>query len=66
MNPGEGLGRGILEVVMAIISISLITLLLNKSEATTQVIQSGSSALDTLLKTVTLQNGMGSMAFQGQ
>jgi hypothetical protein len=66
MNPGEGLGRGILEVVMAIISISLITLLLNKSEATTQVIQSGSSALDTLLKTVTLQNGMGSMAFNGQ
>lgn len=53
---GNGLGSGILEVAMALLGIALVALLINKSQNTSQIIQSASSGFNTLLQTVTLQN----------
>lgn len=56
----DGLGKGILEVAMALLGIALIALLVGNASKTTQVVSSATSGFNELLKTVTLQNGMGS------
>ena len=54
----EGLGKGLLEIVMALIGISLIALLIRNSSGTTQVLSSAGSTLDQLLRTVSAGNSM--------
>lgn len=57
---------GIFEIAGALIGIALIALLINRSRGTAQVIQAGSSGLDRLLRTVTLQNsGLSTGSFGG-
>jgi len=48
--------KEVTEIIMAIIGIALIALLLNPRANTVQVVDTGASALDKLLRTVTLQN----------
>jgi hypothetical protein len=55
-SPASELMSGVFEIVMAIVGIALIALLINRSKDTATVVQSGASALDRLLRTVTLQN----------
>ena len=54
-----GLGGGLLQIVMAILSIALIALLLNRSKDVTSIVSGAGSTLDKLINTVTLQNTMG-------
>lgn len=51
-----GIGQGLMEIASALLAIALIALLLNKSQNASQLVSSGTSAFDELLKTVTLQN----------
>lgn len=53
----NGIGSGIMEIVTALIGVALIALLINKSQNTSQLIQTGGNTLNDLLRTVTLQNG---------
>ncbi len=54
-----GLGAGIMEIASALLAITLIALLLNKSSDATALITSSSTAFGDLLKIVSMQNGMG-------
>lgn len=51
--------RDITEIVMAIIGVALIALLVNPKANTTAVVTASGSTLNSLLQTVTLQNGVG-------
>jgi len=55
----NGLGSGIMEIITALIGIALITLLVNKADNASKLIQTGGDTLNTLLRTVTLSNGYG-------
>lgn len=55
------IGSGILEVAMALIGVALIALLVNRATDTSQIISSATGGFNTLLQTVTLQNGMGTL-----
>ncbi len=51
-----GIGKGILEIAMALIAIALIALIVSHASGTSQVISSGTSGFAKLLNVVTLQN----------
>lgn len=55
--PASELMKGVFEIAMALVGVSLIALLIGRSRDTATVVESGASALDRLLRTVTLQNG---------
>lgn len=50
---------GIMEIATALIGIALIALLINRSSDTAKVIGAATGGFNTLLQTVTLQNGSG-------
>jgi hypothetical protein len=50
-----GIGKGLLEIAFALMSIALIALLLSRSRDTATVVKSISSNFNELLRTVTLQ-----------
>lgn len=52
-----GIGSGLLEIASGLLGIALIALLLNRSRDASQLIKSGGSTFDALLRTVTLQGG---------
>jgi hypothetical protein len=54
-----GLGGGIMEIASALLAITLIALLLNKSSQAANLVTSSSDAFAKLLQTVSMQNGMG-------
>lgn len=54
-----GIGSGLMEIASALLAITLIALLLNKSSEATTLITSSSTAFGDLLKTVSMQNSMG-------
>ena len=56
----NGIGSGILEIAMALIGVALLALLVGNSKQTTAVISQAGNTFNDLLRTVTLQNGMGS------
>lgn len=59
-----GIGAGLMEIASALLAIALIALLLNRSKDASQLVTSGAGAFNTLLNTVTLQNGgLGSMNY---
>ena len=60
-----GIGRGMLEIAFGLMSISLIALLLNRSQDTATVVSSVATNFNTLLRTVTLQgtSGIGRVNF---
>lgn len=55
----NGLGSGVLEIAMALIGVALLALLVGNSSKTTAIISQAGDTFNTLLQTVTLQNGMG-------
>lgn len=55
----EGLGKGVLEIVMALIGISLVALLIRNASGTAQVVSSAGSTLNDLLRTVSAGNSIG-------
>lgn len=59
----NGIGSGILEIAMALIGIALIALLIGNASKTTQIISTAGNTFNDLLRTVTLQNGMGISTF---
>lgn len=54
-----GIGAGIMEIASALLAITLIALLLNKSEAAVSLVTNSADAFGDLLKTVSMQNSMG-------
>lgn len=54
----NGLGSGILEIVMALIGVAVIALLVGNASKTSQLVSTAGSTLNDLLKTVTLSNSM--------
>lgn len=56
----NSIGSGIMEIATALLGIALIALLINKASDTTKIIETSGNTFNDLLKTVTLQNGMGS------
>jgi len=56
-----GLGAGIMEIASALLAITLIALLLNKSGEATSLVTSASDSFAKLLQTVSMQNGMGGL-----
>lgn len=54
-----GIGAGIMEIASALLAITLIALLLNKSSQAATLVTSSSDAFNKLLQTVSMQNGMG-------
>lgn len=54
-----GIGAGIMEIASALLAITLIALLLNKSSQAATLVTSSSDAFANLLKVVSMQNGMG-------
>lgn len=57
------IGRGIMEIAMGLLAIAMIALLVNRAKDTSQVISSAAGGFNSLLRTVTLQNGL--PAYQG-
>jgi uncharacterized protein YoxC len=55
----NGLGSGILEIAMALIGVALLALLVGNASKTTAIISQAGDTFNSLLQTVTLQNGMG-------
>lgn len=55
----NGIGSGIMEIATALLGIALIALLINRASDTSKLIETGGNTFNDLLKTVTLQNGMG-------
>lgn len=53
----NGLGSGILEIAMALIGVALLALLVGNSSKTTAIISQAGDTFNSLLQTVTLQNG---------
>ena len=53
---GEGLGRGILEVAMALIGVALVALLVRNSSGAGQLVQTTGNTFNTLLNTVSAGN----------
>jgi hypothetical protein len=56
MNDGL---RGIFEIATALIGVAVLALLLNPQAKTVDVVRATGGTFNDLLKTVTLQNGMG-------
>lgn len=56
----NGLGAGLLEIAMALIGVALLALLVGNASKTTAIISQAGNSFNSLLQTVTLQNGMGS------
>jgi hypothetical protein len=54
-----GIGSGVMEIAGALLAITLIALLLNKSNEAATLVTSSSDAFAKLLQTVSMQNGMG-------
>jgi hypothetical protein len=54
-----GIGRDITEIVALIIGVALVGLIIGHAGGTATVLTAGSSALNNLLKTATLQGGGG-------
>jgi hypothetical protein len=54
-----GIGSGIMEIAGALLAITLVALLLNKSNEAATLVTSSSDAFAKLLQTVSMQNGMG-------
>lgn len=54
-----GIGAGVMEIASALLAISLIALLLNKSTQATALVTSASDSFAKLLSVVSMQNGMG-------
>lgn len=54
-----GIGRGMLEIAMGLMSIALLALLISRSGDTSKVISSVATNFDQLLRTVTLQSSTG-------
>lgn len=52
-----GIGGGLMEILGALLAIALIALLLNKSQAASQLVTSSAGAFNSLLQTVTMQSG---------
>jgi len=55
----NGIGSGILEILMALIGVALLALLVGRSKDTTAIISQAGDTFNQWLNTVTLQNGMG-------
>ena len=58
-----GIGRGIMEIAMALLGIALIALLLNRSSDAAKLVKTGSDAFGGLLNTVMLNNSMPMSSF---
>lgn len=56
----NGIGSGIMEIATALLGIALIALLVNRASDTSKIIETSGNTFNDLLKTITLQNGMGS------
>lgn len=56
----NSIGSGIMEIATALLGIALIALLVNRASDTSKIIETSGNTFNDLLKTVTLQNGMGS------
>jgi len=54
--------RDLTEIVMAVLSIAVLALLIGRSRDTATVIRAGTSGLNDVLRTVTLQNSLGGVA----
>lgn len=54
-----GIGRGLIQIVMAILAIALIALLVNRASDTASLMQTSGNVFNDILKTVTLQSSMG-------
>ena len=54
-----GLGAGIMEIASALLAITLIALLLNKSSQAVSLVTATGDTFGSLLKTVSMQNSMG-------
>jgi hypothetical protein len=60
---GNSLGADLFGIASALIGVALVALLVGNASKTTSIIQSGTSGFNTLLQTVTLQNGgLGSLS----
>lgn len=53
-----GLGAGIMEIASALLAITLIALLLNKSSQAVSLVTATGNTFGKLLQTVSMQNGM--------
>lgn len=53
------MGDKLTEIAIMLIGVATIALLINRSGDTARVIQAGTTGFDRLLRTVSLQNGMG-------
>ncbi|MHB8387518.1 MAG: hypothetical protein ACYDAO_09390 [Thermoplasmataceae archaeon] len=53
---GEGLGRGILEIAMALIGVALVALLVRNSGGATNLVRGAGDTFNTLLQTVSAGN----------
>lgn len=53
--------KGVFGIASALIGVAVLTLLIGQANNTKTVIATAGDTLNTLLKTVTLQNGMGNM-----
>jgi hypothetical protein len=54
-----GIGSGIMEIAGALLAITLVALLLNRSSDAATLVSTSSDAFGKLLQTVSMQNGMG-------
>ena len=54
-----GIGSGLMEIATGLLGIALIALLVNRSQNVSQLVSSVTQGFNSLLQTVTLQNGMG-------
>lgn len=52
----DGIGRGVIEIAMALISVALIALLVSHARGASDIISSGSQGFGSLLRVVTLQD----------
>lgn len=59
MNPGGTLLADTFGIASALIGVALIALLIGNASKTTQVVNSAAQGFNSLLQTVTLQNGFG-------
>jgi len=59
MNPGGQLLADVFGIASALIGVALLALLIGNASKTTQVVNATAQGFNSLLQTVTLQNGFG-------
>jgi hypothetical protein len=62
---GTGIGAGLMEIAMALISIALIAMLVRNASNVDQIVQTGSTSFGNLLNTVTMANGQSAYGING-